>query len=62
MLGEDEEVMTLLQCRPKLYGASRSSCPNPIASELQMVRVLSCTVWFLVLLSNPQHYFVPVCI
>ena len=36
VLGEDEEVMTLLQCRPKLYGASRSSCPNPIASELQM--------------------------
>ncbi|KAL5497398.1 hypothetical protein EMCRGX_G013863 [Ephydatia muelleri] len=36
VLGEDEEVMRLLQGRPKLYGASRSSCPNPVASELQM--------------------------
>ena len=61
VLGEDEEVMRLLQGRPKLYGASRSSCPNPVASELQMVRVWSIMAWFN-FHSYPQCYFVPVCI
>ena len=39
--GEDEEVTRLLLQRPKLFGESRSSCPNPVASELQVVCVLS---------------------
>lgn len=36
--GENKEVEQLLQYRPKLYGISRSDCPNPVASELQKVR------------------------
>lgn len=36
LLGEDDEVIRVLKSRPKLYGASRPSCPNPVALELQV--------------------------